>query len=74
MSKIMDEIEVKMNANYGDLVKNSFYTVLEEGFDYYLIKHMGRHIYVPKSLIISEAHYSNFLPRNRELPEYEEFI
>lgn len=42
------------NVNYGLVKKDNDYTVLAEGYDWYLIKLRGSSVYVPKWVFENE--------------------
>jgi hypothetical protein len=63
--------KVELVCRYGELTTDIEYEVVEDGYDYMRLRHHGRCIYVPKTLIKS----CQPLRRTRQyLPTYEEIL
>lgn len=45
---------VKLNTNYGGLIKFRDYKQVGEGLDYIVIKHQGNRLHVPISLVATD--------------------
>ena len=66
---------IELYDNYGNLFKRIPYPVQTEGYDWFLVKHHGQLIYVPKSLIITEKDVKKEEKKQKYiLANYEDLI
>ncbi len=67
--------EIELYDNYGTLLKRVPYRIVNEGYDWFLVRHHGKLVYVPKGIIVTEKDVKKEVKKQKRiLVNYEDLI